>query len=145
MNKWFIKQGREFPQSIFQQIYSYADGITWYVQDMLNRLYEQECEITELLLRQIFKDIVLESDVTYKGYCDILAKGQIKLLRAIAQEDTVLKPFEHNFMVRHRLTAVSSVKMALTALVQASVIYKGDDGYYLADRYFSMWLSEKAL
>lgn len=135
--------GKKLPHSIFTAIYNFTHGYTYYVQDMMNRLYSKyDGEINEGHLFQIYTDIKEEGVTVYKDYCDLLAKGQLKLLRAIAKEDIVVKPFESSFMQRHNLTAVSSVKLALNAMTKNGIIAKSDDGYYIYDRYLSLWLNK---
>ncbi len=107
----------------------------------MNRLYSApNKEITTLSLIKIYGDIKEEGEIVYKDYCDILAKGQLRLLRAIAKEDIVAKPYESDFMRRHNLTALSSVKLALNALVKNGIVAKAPEGCYIYDRYLSLWL-----
>lgn len=143
-NKLMSESGKLFPESIFHDIYSFTHGYTYYIQDIMNRLYSvSDKEITTLSLIKIYDEIKEEGEIVYKDYCDILAKGQLKLLRAIAKEDTVAKPFESYFMRSHNLTALSSVKLALNALVKNGIVAKSPEGYYIYDRYLSLWLSNR--
>jgi len=135
--------GKSFPQEVFDEIYRIARGYTWYIQDILNRLYElPQDELTIHSLHDILIHIKMEGDSSYKDYCELLAKGQLRLLRAIADEDVVQKPFDAEFMRRYHLTAVSSVKLALDALVKANIVAKSEEGYYIYDRYWSLWLKQ---
>jgi len=80
-------------------------------------------------------------NATYKTYCEMITKGQLILLRAIAKEQNVKMPFEHAFMQKHGLKAASSVKLALKSLMDKTLILKNEDGaYYVYDRFFSLWL-----
>lgn len=140
-NRLMSESGKLLPESIFHDVYSFAHGYTYYIQDIMNRLYSApNKEITTLSLMKIYGDIKEEGEIVYKDYCDILAKGQLRLLRAIAKEDTVTKPYESDFMRRHNLTALSSVKLALNALVKNGIVAKAPEGCYIYDRYLSLWL-----
>lgn len=135
--------GRILPKEVFDQTYDFAHGFTYYIQDILNRLFSINVEeISQSHLHQVFAEIREEGDVVYKDYCDLLAKGQLRLLKAIAADDICRKPYENEFMKRHRLSAVSSVKQAITTLVSNGVIAKSDDGYFIYDRYLSLWLKK---
>lgn len=47
-------------------------------------------------------------------------------------------------MRKYNLTAPSSVKLALSSLIDKNFILKGEDGaYYVYDRFFSLWLAQK--
>lgn len=138
------KAGKRLPREVFSAVYNFAHGFTYYVQDIMNRLYSRyDGEITMENLHQIYREIKSEGETIYKDYCDILARGQLKLLRAIASEDIVEKPYESSFMQRNKLTAVSSVKLALSTMTKNGIIAKSDEGYYIYDRYLSLWLNRK--
>lgn len=133
--------GKTLPKEVFAQAYHFAHGFTYYIQDIMNRLFAMpETEITIHQLQSVFQTLTNEGETVYKDYCDLLAKGQLKLLRAIAKEDVVEKPHEASFMLRHNLKAISSVKLALEALLKNGVVAKGKQGYFIYDRYLSLWL-----
>lgn len=134
--------GKELPSDVFSDAYDVARGYTYYIQDILNRLYTMpHSVITQGHLLEVYRDIKKEGEVVYKDYCDLMARGQLKLLRAIAREDIVLQPHEQTFMRRHNLSAVSSVKLALSALTKNGIVAKSEKGYYIYDRYLSLWLA----
>lgn len=140
-SQWMQKAGKSLPYEVFHEVYDFARGYTWYVQDLMNRLYEiPERELTITLLRRTLEEVYEEGETVYKDYCELLAKGQLRLLRAIAKVDIVDKPYDADFMYQHDLTAASSVRLALNALLKANVVAKSPDGYYIYDRYFSLWL-----
>jgi AAA+ ATPase superfamily predicted ATPase len=141
----FAKYNRNFDAKVFDYIYTKMIGHTWYIQVILNQLFANKKERyftsdVELLLQKIFK----EENVIYKTYCELITKGQLRLLKAIAAEGKVAAPYESRFMQRHHLTAPSSVKLALKSLINKSLILKDETGnYFVYDRFFSLWL-EKA-
>ena len=94
------------------------------------------------LIQHVFYKLE-EENVTYKTYCELIPKGQLRLLRAIAREKKVYEPYESVFMKKYDLTAVSSVKQSLEALKEKSFILKNEDGsYFVYDRFFSIWLEK---
>lgn len=136
-----LKAGKILPFEVFRDVYTFTHGYTYYIQDIMNRLYSRyDGEITLKHLYEIYSDIKAEGEMIYKDYCDLLAKGQLKVLRALASEDIVLQPFESHFMHRNGLTALSSVKLALNTLVKNGIVAKSDKGYYIYDRYLALWL-----
>lgn len=139
-SKLMKTSGKELPQEIFHDVYTFTHGYTYYIQDIMNRLYSTKSEITAESLNRIYDNIKAEGETIYKDYCDLLAKGQLLVLRAIANEDMVKKPFEADFMRRHNLKALSSVKLALNTLVKNGIVAKSDEGCYIYDRYLSLWL-----
>lgn len=140
--KLMRQSGKELPEEVFHNVYTFAHGFTYYIQDIMNRLYSKNTKkISMENLMQVYAEIKEEGETVYKDYCDLLAKGQLRLLRALAAEDTVTQPHETAFMQRHRLTAVSSVKLALNALVKNGIVEKSAAGFSIYDRYLSLWLS----
>lgn len=136
--------GKKLPSEVFEEAYLFARGYTWYIQDLMNRLYElPDSGLTADHLHGILQEVKAEGETVYKSYCELLSRGQLRLLRAIAEEDIVKMPFEHSFINRHRLTAVSSVKLALDSLTKSNILAKTDDGYYIYDRYLSLWLRSR--
>lgn len=134
--------GKVLSEEVFFDAYDFAHGYTYYIQDIMNRMYAMpHAVLTIENLKTVYGAIRSEGEVVYKDYCDLMARGQLKLLRAIARENIVKKPHEQAFMQRHKLTAVSSVKLALNALVKNGIVAKSTEGYYIYDRYLSLWLS----
>lgn len=141
----FKESNKILSYDVFNYLYHSVLGHTWYVQNLLNQLFalsQNEYSITDVDF--IIDGILEEENATYKTYCDMLTKGQLKVLTAIAKERILNSPFEINFLKRNNLSAVSSVKLALNALQEKSLILKNDDNaYFIYDRFFSLWLEKR--
>jgi len=129
---------------VFNYIYNLMMGHTWYVQFLLNQLFSlSKPEYSEQDVNLLIEDILQEENATFKTYCEVISKGQLRLLRAIAIEKKLSGPFEATFMRKYNLTAPSSVKLALSSLTDKTLILKDEDGsYYVYDRFFSLWLAQ---
>jgi AAA+ ATPase superfamily predicted ATPase len=140
----FSQNGKTLNLSVFDCIYNKMLGHTWYVQFVLNQLFElNKSEYTENDVGLILNEILEEENATFKTYCEMITKGQLRLLRAIAKERKVSAPFEAAFMRKYDLTATSSVKLALKSLLDKTLILKDEDaGYFVYDRFFSLWLEK---
>lgn len=143
----FATYGKSLSQEVFDNVYNTMMGHTWYIQFMMNRLFslpEKICTLEDA--ENIFHDIIEEESATYKTYCEMISKGQLRLLKAIACEKKVFEPFEAGFMSRYNLTAPSSIRLALSSLVDKMLIIKDEDGsYFVYDRFFSLWLCNKSV
>ena len=128
--------------AVFDYIYKEMSGHTWYIQLLLNQLFAlQKNNYSVSDVEYLIDDILEEENATFKTYCEIITKGQLQLLKAIAVEKKVSEPFEAGFMKKHNLTAPSSVRLALKSLADKMLILKDDDGsYFVYDRFFSLWL-----
>jgi AAA+ ATPase superfamily predicted ATPase len=140
----FLKREKKLSASVFDFIYVNLQGHTWYVQLVLNLLFALNKSNYSLQnAKDVIDGILQEENATYKTYCEMITKGQLALLRAIAKEQNVKAPFEQAFMQKHGLKAASSVKLALKSLMDKTLILQGEDGaYHVYDRFFSLWLSK---
>lgn len=141
----FAKAGKALPIEVFELIYIKMFGHTWYIQYILNQLFSTEQTIyTNSDVTSIINSILEEENATYKTYCEMITKGQLKVLNAIAKEKKVKSPYENQFLKRHNLTAVSSVKLAIQSLTDKTLILKDEeDCYSVYDRFFSLWLEKR--
>ena len=138
----FAKGGKTLPQPLFETVYNLVLGHTWYIQLILNQLYSlSQKKYSETELNKIVSDVLKEENATYKTYCELLTKGQLRILTAIAKERKVAMPTHSDFLRKHNLTAASSVKLAIKSLIDKSLILKDENGnYFVYDRFFSLWL-----
>jgi len=143
-NQIFRDAGKEIEKSVFDEIYTLMLGHTWYIQYILNQLYALNKQtITFHDVEAIVADTLEEENATYKTYCGLISRGQLKLLRGIAQEKSVFTPFENGFMKKHELSAPSSIRQALNALIDKDLILSDEqNGYFVYDRFFSLWLEQ---
>lgn len=138
---FFEQQGRQLPQQLFQELYNRVDGVTWYIQILLNRMYEQkDSELNEALLNQVTSDIVDEQSGVFSNYYQPLTPIQGQLLKAIAHEHHITSPYATEFLVRYQLGAASSVSSALQSLIDKELVYHSAQGYVVYDRFFGEWL-----
>ena len=63
-----------------------------------------------------------------------------RLLKAIADDGSVLEPQSGEFIARHSLRAASTVASSLKDLVARDMIYRTEVGYIVYDRFFGVWL-----
>lgn len=141
----FSDAGMELPEEVFEYIYDKMFGHTWYVQYMMNLLFAKHLEeYTSEVADSVINDVLNEEEATYKTYCEMITKGQLRLLQALAKEKTVAKPLDGNFLKKYNLTAPSSVRQALTALRDKGLVLKDDrERYCIYDRFFSLWLERR--
>ena len=138
----FARRGKTLPLSLFETIYNLMMGHTWYIQLLLNQLYAlPQKRYAETDLNKIITEILEEENATYKTYCDLLTKGQLRVLTAVAKEHKIDSITHNSFLKKYNLTAASSVKLAVNSLIDKSLILKDENGSYsVYDRYFSLWL-----
>lgn len=138
----FSGHKQRIDEETFRFLYNKLCGHTWYVQTLLNRLYET-CvdEITSDFVNQILNDITKENEATYQTFLRLITPGQRKLLKAIASEGKVTEILNQSFISKYRLGATSSVKSSVKALVEKELLLDDTNCYQVYDRFFALWLA----
>jgi predicted transcriptional regulator len=130
-------------KEIFHAIYTRFNGITANIQQILNRLYEQDKTVSEeRQVTEAIQHIVNRSSMQYEGLVLFLTDNQLSLLKAIAKADCVKSPQSNEFIKTYELPSASSVKTALTVLVDKDLVYHDARGYTVYDRFFDLWLKQ---
>lgn len=132
--------GIALARETFDRIYGMFDGITWYIQEVLNRLYAFRSAGPEDVSRAV-AGIISESEYSFGNLVESLPPGSVRLLRAIAREGTVKGVNAGAFIAKHGLKATSSVNVSLKKLLDSGFVEKTEKGYVVEDRFFGMWLA----
>ena len=139
--RFFEAKKGSLSQEVFHDIYHCFSGYTWYIQLMMNRLYERNKKVTR---PQQANDAILAVLDTltpqYEMLMTLLTTNQVNLLKAIAKEGKVEQPQSNEFIKRNDLPSPSSVKTALDVLVEKELVYAHPDGYIVYDRLLNLWL-----
>ena len=140
-SRWFEAQKGSLSKEVFQQLYSLFDGYTWYLQSVLNRLYETERHVTDYQqVRETILNILKDKSSQYEMVMTFLTDNQRNLLIAIAKESYVAQLQANEFIRKHELPSASSIKKALTVLKDKDLVYQTEKGYMIYDRFFDLWL-----
>jgi len=140
-SRFFEAKKGSLSQEVFHDIYQRFDGYTWYIQLMMNRLYEGNKRITELhQATDAIIAVLATLTPQYEMLMTFLTSNQVNLLKAIAKEGKVEQPQSNEFVKRNDLPGPSSVKAALDVLVDKELVYTQPDGYIIYDRLLNLWL-----
>ena len=136
----FAKNNLQLSREVFDAIYDKFDGHTWYIQNLLNRLYGYNRDVEMASITYAMEQIVAEQSYSYADLLKAYPAGHVRLLKAIAQEGCVKEVLAGNFISKHKLRAASSVSSALKKLVANELVYQTTDGYIIYDRFMGEWL-----
>ena len=142
-NKWLKQEGIEISDGDFRYLYDMVDGQTWYVQCILNRLYENGEVIDKRAIVQAVENIINEQEDAFINYCKSLTDNQVALLTAIAKEKGVSSVLSQEFIRKYSLPAASSVSIALKALQKRDFVHDFNGKIIVYDRFFSIWLRKE--
>lgn len=139
--RWMQAGGKELSEELFRKMYQRFKGHTWYMQYVLNRLYEQrEPVLNEALFEKCLADIVRSEVDEYQRLYAILTENQSTLLRAIARERLVSAINGAGFIKKYGLKGSSSINTALKFLINNEYVFKSEEGYCVYDRFMELWL-----
>ena len=139
----FTKHNTELPIDVFDAIYDKYNGHTWYMQAILNRLYGYNRNVDLELVAYATEQIIAEYSYSYADLLKSYTAGNVKLLKAIAQEDCVKEVLSGDFIAKYKLRAASSVSSSLKKLLNNELVYLTDQGYIIYDRFMGEWLSNQ--
>ncbi len=129
---------------VFGYLYQELAGHTWYLQMLLNRLYDSgEKLISREVVDKVLTGIVDENEATFQTFMRLVTPIQARLLRAIAREGTVQQALGQSFISQYHLGATSTIRSALNALVEKELVLDVQGAYQVYDRFFALWLKRK--
>lgn len=115
---------------------------TYYVQYLFNRLYSLGKVVGREDLLRMKSSILKERAPEYMTLRRLLSPNQAALLTAIAQEGAVETPTSMEFVIRHGLSALSTVRQSLGVLLDKELLHQSPEGYRVTDVFFGHWLAE---
>ena len=143
-SRFFMAKKGSISPSVFSQLYKMFDGHTWYIQSVLNRLYDQEKHITDLhQVNNVIFSILAEKAPQYETLMVFLTSNQFNVLKAIAQEGLVEQPQSNAFIQKYELAGASSNKKVLEVLTEKELVYRTPKGYIIYDRFLALWLKRQ--
>jgi hypothetical protein len=124
------------------------NGLTWcrvhtyHVQYLFNRLYSLGLSsYSEQDMHGVQISILKERSPEYITLLRLLSPQQSALIKAIAKEGIVSTPTAISFIIKHELSAVSTVRQSLNALLDKEIIHEEDQHYMVSDIFLSRWLA----
>lgn len=146
-NNHLAKNNKEISAEAFSYLYHQYDGITWYIQYVLNMLYtsassQRLLEIEDV--KAVIGQILSQQRFAYQSLIYQLTSKQKQVLIAIAKEEKPMSLMSQGFLQKYRLGA-STVQGAVKVLLDRDFITQ-DDGYFmLCDKFLEQSLKGRSL
>ena len=134
---------RRIKREVIYQIYDRFDGITWYLQRMMNKIYSLTLpgqEADEQTMQQALDTIIDESAFAYQALLFQLPAKQKELLLAICHAGKARSIMSATFIKRHHLPSASFVQGGIKGLLEKDFVTEMDGTYELYDKFFGEWL-----
>ena len=138
----FEANGRKIAEDAIHETYGRFNGVTWYIQKVMNYAYSITGKggVFELAqLESVVEDIVEENSEIYKNMLFLLTPPQKTLLVAIGKEGRVSQITGRAFLKKYSLSA-SSVQKALATLLEKQVVTNNQGVYEVYDKFMTIWL-----
>lgn len=140
-SSFFVNNGRGFDATIFDEVYRRFDGVTWYVQTVMNEVWSTgESLQDETQVDQAVASLVARRRLNFHDLDVSQTASSRALLRAIAREGCVKAPTAAVFLKGNGLGSASTVAGALKQLFRNELVYKTEAGYVVYDRFFAEYL-----
>ncbi len=122
---------------VVDEVYGRFDGITWYLQRMMNKLYTltpigETCD--KHYIPKAIEDILDENQMAYEALLYQIPSRQKALLMAICAEG------KSSSIRRHSLSSSSSVQSAIRGLLEKELVTSENGSYEVYDKFLAMWL-----
>jgi hypothetical protein len=138
----FASRRNRVDSMAFRALYDRFEGITWYVQAVLNRVWESGEGLTSVSQIDDAVDSLVEGGaIVFHDLFRSQNDASRALLAAVAKDGCVAAPTSGSFLSRHGFSSHSTVRSALRDLVDNDLLYQTDDGYVVYDRLFGIWIS----
>lgn len=137
-NEKFIFCGKSFDKEAFYLLYALTDGESWLIQNACYHLWQNYEHVTAQEVKTQIKEIVLMSDNIYKSLLDIMPTAQKIAIKIVAEHGTG-NIYQGALLTDYSITK-SSLQTAINSLLEKDVITKNEDGYYVCDKQFELWL-----
>lgn len=142
----FNDGGKKLEDGVVEQLYSEFDGITSYLQRVMNILYFNTPEGGNCSVEMIddaVSTLLGISNEVYESLYYQLPEKQKDVLFAIAMEGKAKEITSGTFIRKYNLPSASSVKSAVEGLLEKDFITRDNGVYRVYDLLFARWMRRK--
>lgn len=141
-NKHLATNNMSISYDAFSHLYEWAEGVTWYIQNVLNLLYSNKGEQTEYGKEDVnnaIETILQRNTFAYKALLYQLSPKQKQVFVSIAKEGKVERIMSQQFLRKYSLTA-STIQGAIKVLLDRDFITNDDESFKVQDRFFEQYI-----
>lgn len=141
-NRHLAKNHKEISAEAFSYLYGLFDGVTWYIQYVLNQLYSDlSCQgvLTVADVEKCIAGILAQQRFAHQALIFQLSSKQKQVLVAIAKECKPASVLSQTFLQRYNLGA-STVQRAVKLLLSRDFITQDEGHLQLCDKFLELSL-----
>ena len=140
----FEKGGKGLSPDVVDEVYDMFEGVTWYLQRVMNKLYmltptSETCDIH--YIPNAIEDILDENQMAYEALIYQIPSRQKALLMAICAEGKASSITSTAFVRKHSLSSSSSVQSAIRGLLDKELVTSENGAYEVYDKFLAIWLN----
>lgn len=141
----FKINGKEISAEIVEDVYNKFEGITYYLQRIMNELFSMtdandNCSADNV--DRAIQNIIKYSANIYEDLLYQLPQKQTQVLKAIALEGKAKNLTSGKFSKKYGLLSPSSVKAAVPILLERGLITHSNGVYEIYDKFLAIWLEK---
>ena len=141
----FEESSKTIPSDVFATVYERFEGITWYIQRIMNELYAitaPNSTCTAEMIDNAISNILRANEFTYQSMLYQLPPKQKELLIALSKAGKAEAITSSEFIRRWHLPSASSVQSAMKGLLDKNFVTTNLGVYEVYDRFFSLWITK---
>ena len=140
----FEKGGKGLSPDVVDEVYKMFEGVTWYLQRVMNKLYmltptSETCD--SHYIPNAIEDILDENQMAYEALLYQIPSRQKALLMAICAEGKASSITSTAFVRKHSLSSSSSVQSAIRGLLDKELVTSENGAYEVYDKFLAIWLN----
>lgn len=144
----FEERGKTLDPQVADEVYSRFDGITSYMQRIMNVLFLKTQKgstcTTAMIDDAIDYNLDIASD-TYESMLRQMPEKQRAVFIAISAEGTAKSVRSGAFAKKYHLPSPSSVNSAIKGLLEKDFITQSGDAYVVYDKFFDLWIQRNVI
>lgn len=144
----FEERGKTLDRQVADEVYSRFDGITSYMQRIMNVLFLKTQKgstcTTAMIDDAIDYNLDIASD-TYESMLRQMPEKQRAVFIAISAEGTAKSVRSGAFAKKYHLPSPSSVNSAIKGLLDKDFITQSGDAYVVYDKFFDLWIQRNVI
>lgn len=142
VNRHLAHIGKEISRDAFDYVYDIYDGVTWYIQYVMNMLYTSLSENKVFVkddVDNVVHDIISQHRFAYQALLYQLTPKQKQVIMALAREGKVSSVLSQAFLRKYNLGA-STVQGAIKTMLDRDFITSDDGVYQISDKFLAQYL-----
>ena len=142
----FEEAGKEITDAEIERLCALTEGHPYYMQYLAYLLWDlapQGAPLNEDALDQALETTLRRHSYEFDAQWQALTPTQRRLLWALSQVRRQDQLMAAAFVQQYQLGAPSTIKYTTKALLKRDVIDRDEEGYYIPDRFFRLWISRR--